>query len=85
MTNARKVFVNRQINVDSPLPENVGDVQMSWYDMDSEREGCIYQGTTTGKTKETLDYFLKSDEWLKQPIEMVETTKSTFVIKGGSK
>ena len=34
--NARKVFVNHQINVDSPLPENVGEVQMSWYDMTSD-------------------------------------------------
>ena len=35
-TNARKVFVNRQINIDSPMPENIGDVQMGWYDMDSD-------------------------------------------------
>jgi len=42
MTNARKVFANSQIAVDSPIPENVGEVQMSWYDMDSDTTHSLF-------------------------------------------
>ena len=36
MANANKVFINRQINVESPMPENIGGVQYSWYDMEGD-------------------------------------------------
>ena len=51
MANATKVFINRQINVESPIPENIGGVQYSWYDMEGDITHNFYCDDPQCETK----------------------------------